>query len=500
MNRPSQEQDAHQPSESGSAGAARPPRGRPADVEHLPIAPSGLRGVIANLAAPLLFVIAAAGVGAVLISSPPHVPKAEPETLAPVVGVADLVPHDTEVFLEAFGSVVPSRQVRVMPEVSGRVLEHNDRLEPGGLIAAGEPLIRIDPADYQIAVAQAQADLDVATHEAARIGARIETLHGRRAQLSVEVEYLRWNAQRLGRLAERDSAGEQESRDAVTQLESREAARKTLDAEIAEQRLAVQSAEAAVAVAEQRLEAARLALERTSVFAPFDAIVVTENVETGQFVAAQTSIATLAATDEFWAEAAIPIGRLGDIRFALDDEGDASRVTVTLATGGAAVEWEGVALRPLGDLDPLGRMAQVLISIRDPLGLNEGTSGAARRVLLGSFVKLRIDAGRLHGVFPIPRKALRENDRVWVRTAEGRLAIRPVEIVWRRHEDVLVRNGFQPGDQLVTTHLASVIPDMPLRVRDGGAGSAIAAADGAGAAAGAEADPASGPDPAGITP
>ncbi len=459
------EQEQVRPGAPPGAAGRDPSPVEPADVEHSPVAPSGWRGAILNLAAPLLFVIVAAGVGAALISSPPHVPKAEPETLAPVVGVAELTPQDVDVFLDAFGAVVPSRQIRVMPEVSGRVIELNRRLEPGGLIAAGELLLKIDPADYEIAVAQAQADLDVARHEAARIQARIETLNGRRAQLTIEIEYLRWNAQRLGRLAEEDSAGELESRDAMTQLESREAARRTLDAEIAEQRLAVQSAESAIHVAERRLEAAQLALERTAIFAPFDALVVAEDVEAGQYVGAQSPVATLAATEEFWAEAAIPIGRLGDIRFALEDSDRASRVTVTVATGGAAVEREGVALRPLGTLDPLGRMAQVLVSIRDPLALGE-SGGAAAGVLLGSYVKVRIASGRLHDVYSIPRKALRENDRIWVRNAEGRLAIRPVEIVWRRQDDVLVRNGFPPGDQLVTTHLASVIPDMPLRVRE----------------------------------
>jgi hypothetical protein len=109
-------------------------------------------------------------------------------------------------------------------------------------------------------------------------------------------------------------------------------------------------------------------------------------------------------------------------------------------------------------------MARVLVSIRDPLGLAAREGGATRRILLGSYVRLRIESGTLHGVYAIPRKALRENDRIWVCDADGRLAIRPVEIVWRRHEDVIVRDGFRPGDQLICTHLASVVPGMPLRI------------------------------------
>ncbi|MCB9865732.1 MAG: HlyD family efflux transporter periplasmic adaptor subunit [Phycisphaerales bacterium] len=432
---------------------------------HSPKAPSGLRGFLSNLAVPVLLVAAALGIGAALISSPPHVPKSDPEALAPVVGVAELVPHATPVYVEAYGTAVPARQIRVVPEVTGRIVELNPRVEAGGLIPAGDVLFKIDPADYAIAVAQAQADLKVEEQGVKQAEARIATLRSRGRQLDVEIAYLQWNAQRLGNLAEQRSAGESEARDARTELESQQAARETLNAEIDEQQRAAESARASVRVAERRLEAAQLALDRTQIKAPFDAMVLAESVEVGQRVGPQAAVATLVATDEFWVEAAVPLSRLEDVRFAVDEPDHPSNVRVQLATGGPGEAHAGVALRPLGNLDPLGRMARVLVSIRDPLGLTDNAR-AGRRILLGSYLHLRIEAGTLEDVYAIPRKALRENDRVWVRNTAGELAIHPVEIVWRRQDDVLVRNGFAPGDQLVTTHLASVVPGMPLRIRD----------------------------------
>jgi len=470
--------DSGVPDESGCGGDVSAIVGDHSDsIAHSPVAPSGWRGLLANLAIPLVVIVAAVGIGAALINSPPQVPKSEPEALAPVVGLSNLVAQDAQVFVDAYGTVRPAREIRIAPEVSGRIIELNPRLEPGGLILAGEELFKIDPADYTIAVALAQADLDVAEHETARIRARIETLRGRGRQLDVEIDYLKWNADRLGRLAERDSVAQLEAREAISRLESQKAARQSLSAEIVEQEKAVESAIAGARVVERRLESARLALERTRVIAPFDAIVVAENVEEGQLIQAQSPVATLAATAEFWAEAAIPVSRLADVRFAVEQPDDPSRVTVGLATGGDTVKREGVALRPLGNLDPLGRMARVLVSIRDPLGLDESQGDAARRVLLGSYVRLRIESGTLRDVYSIPRKALRENDRIWVRNAQGQLAIRPIKIVWRRHDDVLVRNGFESGDELVTTHLASVVPGMPLRIREQPRETATAATD-----------------------
>jgi len=457
---------ANLPRQSDPPGTEETPRTR-ADVRHSPAAPTGIRGVLLNIAGPLLLVAGALGIGAALIGSPPHVPKSDPEVLAPVVGLAELVRHDAEVFVDAFGTVVPAREIRIIPEITGRVVELNPKLEPGGVIAAGELLCRIDPTDYDIAVAQAQANLQVAEHEVSRLRARIDSLHGRGEQLDVEIAYLKWNADRLGHLAEQNSAAQSEARDTTMKLESQKAARRTLDAEINEQEQAVKGALANARVAQRRLEAAQLALERTELTVPFDAIVVWEGVEKGLLVGPQAAIATLVATEEFWVEAAIPVARLRDVRFAVENASHPSRVTVSLATGGDATLREGVAIRALGNLDPLGRMARVLVSIGDPLGHRGGEGGIAQRILLGSYVRLRIESGTLKDVYSIPRKALRENDRVWVRDGDGRLAIRPVSIVWRRHDDVLVRDGFTPGDRLVTTHLASVVPGMPLRIRSG---------------------------------
>ncbi len=437
------------------------------NVDHSPAAPRGLRNLVANFALPLLLLAVATGVGVTLINLPPHVPRAEPETLAPVVGTANLVAQNENVYVKAFGTVIPSRAIDVIPEVNGRVIELHDSLEPGGIIRAGETLVKIEPIDYEINVAQWEAELEVARNEAERLQANVEASKGRGAQLDVEIAYLQWNSDRLSRLAEQAQAAQSEARDARTQLDSRKAERDTLNSEITAQEKAVDTARARIRVAERQLESARLALERTEIKAPFDAIVMMENAEAGQLVSSQSMIARLAATDEFWAEAAIPVARLKDVRFKLENENDPSDVLIRLAAGGAtSIERHGVALRPLGNLDPLGRMARVVVSIEDPLGLKMRETKVARRVLLGSYVRVQIESTQLNDVYSIPRKALRENDRVWVRDADGELAIRPVQIVWRRQDDVLVRNAFQPGDELVTTHLSSVVPGMPLRIRE----------------------------------
>lgn len=415
---------------------------------------------------PLALVAASVGIGAVLLKTPPQVPKSNPSQVAAVVGVARLEPQDEPTFVEAFGTVVAAREIRVQPEVTGRLVSVLPRLIPGGLIKEGETLFEIDNADYEIAVRQAAAEVDVSRLQVESLRAGVEVLRKRAQQSQVEVEYMQWNMERLGRLSENEQAGEAELRDAQSSHASQQAARAALRAQIVEQEHIVDRAVAQTAIAESRLDGAKLALSRTSVAAPFDAMVLSESVEVGQLVGPQTTVATLAAVDEFWIEAAVPVARLGDIRFCDPHESNGNSVTVTLVTGENTVSREGMVLRPLGQLDPQGRMAQVLVAIQDPLSAHISRTDEWNSILLGSYVRLSIAARTLDDVYAIPRYALRENNRVWVRDADGKLRIREVNIAWRRQDDVLVRGGFAPGDHLVTTHLASVVPGMPLDVRD----------------------------------
>lgn len=419
---------------------------------------------------PLLLVAAAATVGAVLIQTPPGVEKAAPTEVQAVVAVSPLTSADALVSIEAFGTVLAARQVPLQPEVGGRVVHVHEALVPGGLIGAGETLIRIDPSDYEIALTESRADVEVARLTIDRLRARVEVLDRQAAEIEARLGYLEWNADRLARLSEHDHVAQVEAREVASQVTAEKAALAGLRAQIVEQDKAIEGAQAQAEVAKSRLAAAELALSRTEVVAPFDAIVLSESVEVGQLISPQAAVATLAATEAFWVEAAVPVVRVKDIRFASSDPAAASRARVSLATGfggsgEAPVAREGVVLRLLGDLDPRGRMARLIIAIPDPLDLESATGGFDDAILIGSYVRISIDAGVMKDVYTIPRRALRENDRVWVRDAEGRFAVRPVHIVWRRQDDVLVRDGFAPGDELITSHLASVVPGMPLDIR-----------------------------------
>jgi multidrug resistance efflux pump len=157
---------------------------------------------------------------------------------APVVEVVAAEEVPVERIVEAFGTVVPARQVEILPEVSGRVIEFHPALEPGGIIPGGETLIKIDPEEYELALARAQAGL-------AEAEADLQVEQGRQIV-----------AQREWDLFGKDWA------------ESRE------DEALALREPQLRQAEARIASASSLVKQAELDLRRTEIKAPFDVLVL----------------------------------------------------------------------------------------------------------------------------------------------------------------------------------------------------------------------------------
>ena len=130
--------------------------------------------------------------------------------------------------------------------------------------------------------------------------------------------------------------------------------------------------------------------------------------------------------------------------------------------GQQTVARAGEVVRLLGELDPVGRMARVLVSIKDPLNLETDNATRGLPFLLGAFVTVRFDGAQEMDVTEIPRAALHEGDKVYI-YADGKLDIRDVSVVWRRENTVLIGAGLNDGDQLVTSRISTPLPGMKLR-------------------------------------
>jgi RND family efflux transporter MFP subunit len=365
----------------------------------------------------LCILIVGAGVFAAVrfIQTRPKPPQRPPAPISPLVETMAVQTGPETVVIRVLGTVVPSRQTHVRAEVAGVVRDVADGFMPGATVTAGAPLLRLEAEDFRLDVAARQADLDSA-----------------KAAFDLELGYQKV-ARHEWELLQKDGQAAE-------------------DAALALRRPQLAQARAKVRQAETALNQARLDLSRTTVKAPFTALVLEKEVEKGSRVSVTDTLATLVDAREYWIEATIPVDRLPWVTLPAKDR-PGSVVRVQSQASGA--ESQGRILRLRGDLEDQGRLARIIVSLPRPLDTEPAP------ILLGEYVRLDIEGRRLDDVTRLPRAALRENDMVWV-ARNATLDIRPVSVVWRDTRTVLVNEGLAPGELVVTSELATPIQDMPL--------------------------------------
>lgn len=377
----------------------------------------------------VLLPFVALGVGvavfAMLVKTRPEAARASTKKPAPLVVVQAVQPSSEKALIQGQGTVSAARQIVLQPEISGRITELNEQVIPGGLLKQGQLVARIDSRDYRLQVSQQQANL-----ERARFEARIEASR-------------RVVAEREWELLGKELPSDEEGRAVALRVPHE------------------RNAEANLQAAQSSLSQARNNLARTTVEAPFNAMVLQENVDKGQLVGPQTQMMTLVGTDRFFVQVNLPVDKLGtfDLPGVTPGVSQGASATLKQRIGGQAQERQARVLRLLGSLDPVGRMAQVVLEVEDPLQLNKD---GGMPLLLGAFVQVEIQGHSLENVYRLPNRALRTGDKVWTVDKEDKLVIKPVEVAWTYEEHSLVR-GLSPGDRVITGRLNTPVAGMALR-------------------------------------
>ena len=370
----------------------------------------------------IIFVIGG-GVSYVLLSTGPEITPKEKTSSAKIVQVIPMEPQVLSVAVSAAGSVIPSRKVVIKPQVSGQVIRQSESVTIGGHVRQDDELIRIDSKDYELALAEERSNL-----EQARFEREVES--GRQVIARREWDELQADLN-MG--------------DVNQSLVLREPH--------------LRRAEAFMEKAKNDIEIAELQLSRTVIKAPFNAMVTEESVEIGQLLSPNSAICELVGTDEFWIQVTIPFSDLKWIRFPNGNQPGAEADVVLDMGNGESATWKGRVIRLLSDLDPLGRMARLVISVEDPLGLKKQSSGKLP-LLLGSYVEVKIAAGDLENTLRVPREALREGNQIWVVGPDNLLKIVQATVLWLEKETVLISNNLEKSDQLVVSDLRVALPEM----------------------------------------
>lgn len=351
--------------------------------------------------------------------------KPSPQARLVTVEIAQQADHTT--VLSAMGTVIPAKSITLTPEVTGKIISISRDVVPGGLIHEGQELFRIDSRDYETVVQQRQSELA-------------------QAQLNLKLEY---GSQAIAQheytlLAE---TLQDQDRELVLRVPHLDKARAALEAATA------------------ALAKAQLDVQRCLITAPFNAIIQDKLEDIGARVSASTPLLTLVGTDEYWIEALVPVDQLQWIRIPRSPSEPGASVKVYNTAWGDTVFREGTVIRLLGQLESQGRMARLLVSVRDPMCL-EPYSTQAPPLLIGSYVRLEIEGQTLSSVIPLRRNYLRDGSYVWIMNDQDIMEIRPVRIVFRDKDTVYISEGIRHGERIVTTDISAPVNGMRLRLND----------------------------------
>ena len=335
--------------------------------------------------------------------------------------------------ISATGTVQPVEEITLSPLVSGQIINRDPAFTPGGFVKKNQPLLQIDPSDYR-------NTLELRKSELLQSKTTLDTEMGRQ-QIAEQDLMLITNDSLF-----KDNPLSADERQLILRQPQLNAVKAT------------------IVGAKASVDQAQLNLERTTIRAPFDAHILSQNVTAGSQVGPGDDLGRLVGTEYYWVTATVPVSKLQWLHFPENDKDRGSEVLIKNSTAWSEEQYrEGYLDKEIGALDGQTRLARVLVKVADPLAKNTDLEGKPK-LMIGTFVEVDIQANKLDNVVRLSRDYIRSNETVWV-MKEGKLEIREVDIVLTDNDYAYIHKGLEEGEQIVITDLSTVSNGIGLRTR-----------------------------------
>ena len=332
------------------------------------------------------------------------------------VTVIEAEPQQVPVIIEAVGQTEASKDIELRARVSGILTRQ--LYKEGDKVKAGTILFSIDPATFEIALAQARAAL---------------------AQNRASLEKSRREAARLKPLVEEKAVSQIELDDANTNL---------------------LMAQAAVMASEASLREAELNLSYTDVTAPISGVTDRARFSTGTLVtpgAASSLLTTMHSIDPIWVRFGMSESEAAQMRRA----GGQVSAKLLLADG-SLYDKPGTLNFTASTVDNMTGMVQIRAEFPNAEAL----------LLPGQFVRVQLAIGE-RMAYLVPQAAVAQTDQgkmLFTVAADNTVAPRPVDTDgWSGH-DWVVTKGLAPGDRIITDNLMKLRPGAAVMPHAPGAG------------------------------
>ncbi|MCW5575877.1 MAG: HlyD family secretion protein [Burkholderiales bacterium] len=189
------------------------------------------------------------------------------------------------------GTLNPVVSVQVGSQVSGQIKEIF--VDYNSVVKKGDVIARIDPDSFTLRVNQAMADLEAGRATAMTQRANLGALQAEVSRAQVTLAEAERNLKRNQMLVEKGFVSQAALETSQSAVATAREQVKTAQAQRAVGEAQVRNGEALVKQRESQLAQARVDLERTTIRAPVDGIVISRSVDAGQTVAASLQAPTL---------------------------------------------------------------------------------------------------------------------------------------------------------------------------------------------------------------
>jgi RND family efflux transporter MFP subunit len=369
--------------------------------------------------APILVLAFAFVVFGVLQANKPMPEKKEAQARVLQVYTAPATLESTFFDVYAQGEVKARTAINLAAQVGGRVEWVSDQFIPGGSFQAGEPILRLEAVDYQLALNQAEASLA-------------------NAQVLVE------KAEADADVARKQLAGVKNPSPLALKIPQ------------------VKEAKASLKAAQASVERARLNLERTTVSLPYEARITSVNVQVGQVIATGQALAAAFSTDEVVVRLALKQEALGSLGLPIGFVAEPDQEpTVTFSTeiAGTSYQWKGKLTHIEANIDQATRMVHAITTLNNPYEADNTSDGMPMAV--GLYVDAHIQGRQVDQMISIPRSALRPGNRVFVIENET-LQVAEVTVAHANEDKAYISNGLSAGAQIIISPIRNPIAGMAI--------------------------------------
>ncbi|WP_428610058.1 efflux RND transporter periplasmic adaptor subunit [Sedimenticola sp.] len=370
------------------------------------------------------------------------------------------------------GTVRPNRTWEAVAQVKGKIVEKHPALLKGAIIEAGSLILRIDPADYELAIAQAESDIQATRAQLDELAAKAvnteKSLAIEQAALALNQKELERKRLLVGKGGISRSDLESQERSLLTQQQSVQAQVNTLNLFPSQKALLKAQLERHMA----SLATARRSLANTEIHLPFTSRIAEVNVEQDQYVREGEQLVVADDLDKAEIEIQIPITQMSHLIHAnrpidvlnLNPAETLQQIglsaTATLQENGLSASWDARFARLSDTLDPKTRTVGVIVEVDKPYA--NVLPGSRPPLVKGLFVQVTLAGKARPDSLVVPRSALHDH-HLYVVNEQQRLEIREVEVGMLQPGFATITDGLKAGEQVVISDLVPAIQGMLLK-------------------------------------